>query len=176
MNKEYVRSVTFAGLFIALGILIPMLFHAFGLGRVFLPMHLPVFVAGLAYGPGCGLLTGALTPVLSAVLTGMPPLAPMPVAQMMVFELGVYGLVAGLLSHRLRLGVIISLLGAMLGGRLVYGLLGAFVLPLLGFSGIPVLFPLTAGLLSSIPGVVLQLVVVPVAVRLITRATKTPSY
>jgi len=167
-----VRQVVFAGVFIGMGVLLPMAFHAFGLGRTFLPMHIPVLVAGLLCGPVCGLMTGLVTPLLSSVLTGMPPMAPMPTAQMMVFELGAYGLLAGVLSQTARLEIIPSLIGAMIGGRLVYGALGALVLPLLGFNQIPLLYPVTAGLVTGIPGVLLQLVVVPPAVRLLQNALK----
>ncbi|RKY70366.1 MAG: ECF transporter S component, partial [Candidatus Latescibacterota bacterium] len=51
-----------------------MIFHQFGIaGKVFLPMHFPVIVAGLLFGPFSGLLVGLFSPVLSFLLTGMPP-------------------------------------------------------------------------------------------------------
>jgi len=168
VHAKRIRLVTVCGLFISAGILIPMVFHAFGLGKVFLPMHIPVLIAGILYGPEYGLITGLITPGLSAVLTGMPPLMP-PTAQAMTFELAAYGVLSGLLTHRVGLGVVPSLVGAMIGGRLVYGMLGASLLPLLGFQSVPVLYPLTAGLVSSLPGVALQLVVVPTVVALLRR-------
>ncbi|MDI6893520.1 MAG: ECF transporter S component [Bacillota bacterium] len=97
------RNLTRGALFVALGILLPIAFHAVGLGKVFLPMHIPVLLAGFFCSPSVGLLAGMITPLLSAVLTGMPPLAP-PVAQAMVFELGIYGLLTGFLYGRMRLG------------------------------------------------------------------------
>ena len=55
-----------------------MLFHlAGGMGVVFLPMHLPVLLAGFFLGPRFGLLVGIITPLLSSLLTGMPPLLPL---------------------------------------------------------------------------------------------------
>jgi hypothetical protein len=162
------RNLTWGALFIALGILLPMLFHGAGLGRVFLPMHIPVLLAGFFAGWPTGLLVGMVTPMLSALLTGMPPLMP-PTAQMMVWELGAYGMLAGLAYRRWRLGVYPSLLLAMVGGRLVYGLLGFALLPLLGLTRIPVLFPLTAGLITGLPGLAVQLVVVPAVVYLAAR-------
>jgi len=155
-----IRQLIWGALFLALALLLPMAFHAVGLGRVFLPMHIPVLMAGFLAGPSVGLMVGMTSPILSAVLTGMPPLMP-PTAQVMLFELGVYGFAAGLLHHRLHLGIFPSLVLAMLGGRIVYGLLGWLVLPLLGLPGIPLLYPLTVGLTTSLPGILLQLVVVP---------------
>ena len=73
------RQLTVSGFFIALGLILPMLFHlAGGMGVVFLPMHLPVLLAGFFLGPRFGLLVGIITPLLSSLLTGMPPLLPFP--------------------------------------------------------------------------------------------------
>ncbi|MEW6399617.1 MAG: ECF transporter S component [Bacillota bacterium] len=163
------RNLTRGALFVALGILLPIAFHAVGLGKVFLPMHIPVLLAGFFCSPSVGLLAGMITPLLSAVLTGMPPLVP-PVAQAMVFELGIYGLLTGFLYGRMRLGVYPSLLVAMAAGRLVYGFLGYLVLPLFGFKQIPLLAPLTLAVSQSLPGVVLQLVLIPLVVSLVERS------
>ncbi|HHV78467.1 MAG TPA: ECF transporter S component [Firmicutes bacterium] len=171
MKRISTRTVTQTALFIALGILIPIGFHAAGLGKLFLPMHLPVLLAGLLCGPLTGLFTGALTPLLSAVLTGMPTLTP-PVAQTMMFELGIYGLLSGIMRHSFKLSVVTSLLGAMLLGRLVYGFLGALILPTLGLPRIPILYPLITSLLSSLPGVLLQLILIPLIVSLVQRSSK----
>ncbi len=158
--------ITRGAFFIALGILLPIAFHFLGLGRIFLPMHLPILVAGFLCGPRVGLMTGMVTPLLSALLTGMPPLMP-PMAQLMIFELGAYGLLTGLFFHQLQLGIYPSLLIAMLGGRLVHGLLGYLALPIFGLEGISLLYPLTYGLLTGLPGVVLQLILVPGLIVLI---------
>lgn len=162
------RDLTRGALFVALGILLPIAFHAVGLGKVFLPMHIPVLLAGFFCGPSVGLLVGMITPLLSGLLTGMPPFVP-PVAQAMVFELGVYGLFTGWLYGRWRLGVYPSLLVAMVAGRLVYGFLGYLILPLFGLKRIPLLAPLTLAFGESLPGVVLQLVLVPLVVSLVER-------
>jgi len=155
-------------LFIALGILLPIAFHMIGQGKVFLPMHLPVLLAGFTCGPGVGAVVGAVTPVLSSALTGMPPM--MPMAPMMTLELATYGAVTGLLYRRARLGIYPSLIVAMIAGRLVYGCCGAVLLPVLGLEGISPLYPLTAGVLSSLPGIVIQLAFVPAVVYLVQRS------
>ncbi|HHY95735.1 MAG TPA: ECF transporter S component [Firmicutes bacterium] len=162
------RRLTWGALFVAIGVLLPMMFHVVNLGKMFLPMHIPVLLAGFFCGPLVGMLVGLLTPLASAVLTGMPPLMP-PVAQMMVFELGIYGLLTGFLYQRLRLGVYPALVAAMVAGRLVYGLLGYLILPLFGLQRIPLLYPVSYGLLSSLPGIILQLVLIPGVVFLVER-------
>ena len=163
------RRIALGALFVALGILIPVMFHAVGLGSVFLPMHIPILMCGFFCGPAVGFTVGFVTPLLSAVFTGMPPLMP-PVAQGMMLELATYGLVTALLYQRTKLGVYPVLILAMGAGRLVYGLLGFSLLPLFGLQKIHPLFPLTYGLLRGIPGVVIQLLLIPTVVSLMERS------
>ena len=87
--------ITGTALLLALGVMLPLVFHAFPLGgRIFLPMHIPTFIAGLVLGPLAGLIVGAGSPILSALITGRPTV---PYMIPMLFELATYGLVAGLL-------------------------------------------------------------------------------
>ena len=44
------------------------------------------------------------------------------------------------------------LLSAMAAGRIVYGLLGAFILPMFGFEKIAVIYPITYGVLGEPAG------------------------
>ncbi len=167
-NGHTLRNTVLGGFFVALGVLLPIMFHSVGLGKVFLPMHIPVFFSGFLCGPFLGFVVGCTTPPLSSVLTGMPPFMP-PMAQTMAVELAVYGMTAGYLYRRLRLGTYLSLVCSMVCGRLVYGVLGYYVLPLFGFPKVALWAPLTTSLVQSLPGVVLQLFVVPVALVLAER-------
>jgi len=163
-----IRNLTRGGLFIASAILLPAVFHMAGLGPAFLPMHMPVLLAGFFCGPAVGMLVGIVSPILSALLTGMPPLIP-PVAQMMVFELALYGFLTGILYEKFRLGAYVSLIGAMIGGRVAYGFLGYLVLPLFGFKQTPLWAPLLGAVGQSLPGAVVQIVFVPLVVSLVKR-------
>ncbi|NPV79537.1 MAG: ECF transporter S component [Firmicutes bacterium] len=174
MVRPELRSLIRGGLFIALGIVLPIAFHSIGAGPVFLPMHVPVLLAGFIAGPATGTLVGILTPILSAFLTGMPPLMP-PKAQMMMVELGIYGMLTGLLYRTVKWNLIPSLVVAMLGGRIAYGILGAYLLPLFGFKAVPVFYPITGGIVSSLPGIVIQLIFVPSIVWLLERHAKKES-
>lgn len=90
---------------ITLSVAIPQLFHVIGIvsgtgslpGSAFLPMHLGVFFTALLAGPAVGAVTGAVSPILSFALTGMPSAALLP---FMMIELTVYGLVCGLLKSK----------------------------------------------------------------------------
>jgi hypothetical protein len=54
----------------------------------------------------------------------------------------------------------------MFGGRAIYGLLTFLVLPLLGYDRLPIWAPLAAAFTQSLPGVLLQIGAIPVAVAL----------
>jgi len=150
-----------AGLLVALGILIPFVTgHGFGMaGNILLPMHFTVLLSGFLLGPQGGLLVGVMTPILSSLLTGMPPAFPMLPA--MVGELGTYGLATGALWQRGK-GLYISLLGAMVLGRVVHALLMACFI---AWQGKAIGFSLLFFLVQGIPGTVLQLVLLPVILR-----------
>jgi niacin transporter len=161
------RFISMTGLLLAAAVLFPVVFHQFGIaGRVFLPMHIPVFLAGLVLGPWAGLLVGALSPGLSALLTGLPTAA---YAVPMTPELAGYGVVAGLLYTGKRHSLWLALIGAMVAGRLVWCLMAVVIAPLLGFGGrtLPVVL---AALAVGWPGVVLQLLFIPPVVIKVKRA------
>jgi riboflavin transporter FmnP len=161
------RRMVFSALFVAFGLLLPMVFHAVGLGGpVFLPMHIPVLVGGLVLGPGAGLVIGLITPLLSSMLTGMPPMGS-PILLLMTIELAVYGLTAGALM-KWRGNLLLSLGGAMLSGRIAMGLAVALVRLAIPFPGTPVAY-VTGSVLSSLPGLAIQIVVVPLLAAALLR-------
>lgn len=160
MKTTPARFAAHTALYLALAVLLPIGFHAMGMaGRIFLPMHIPVLLAGFIMGPRCGLLVGLLAPALSHLLTGMPPPYAVP---LMSLELPMYGLVAGLAYQRLRLNIYLALVVAMLVGRLFFGiglvLLGMFIeLPYTA-----AMFFATGGALwTGLPGILVQIVAVP---------------
>jgi len=163
------RWIAQSGLFLALAIVLPVGLHAFGIGgRVFLPMHLPVLLAGFIVGPISGLVVGILAPGLSHLITGMPPTYAVP---LMSLELPLYGLVAGLAYNRLRLNIYIALLAAMIVGRLMFGL-GLLVLGL--FMDLPytatAFFSAAGPLVAGLPGIAIQLALIPLIVAAVRRS------
>jgi len=170
-NIQSTRKLTIGALFIALGVLFPYVMgHAFGVpGTILLPMHLPVLIAGLLLGPKLGLAIGILTPIASSFLTGMPPLFPM--LPQMIVELGVFGFVAGYLRKKTTLHI--SLVSAMIAGRIARGFVLAWILmpTTAGF----VVESLIASTIAGFPGVVMQLVLVPIIVELLEKHLKLDS-
>jgi len=158
MRHLEAKFLTHSAQLLALGVLFPLAFHQFGIaGRIFLPMHIPVLIAGFLVGPASGALVGALSPFLSSLLTGMPPL---PLTILMIPELLTYGLLAGLLYQKLRLNLWLSLLGAMMGGRTVWMLMACLISPVLGIRVRPLPLALAA-LATGWPGMIIQIIFIP---------------
>lgn len=170
MKQFSTRKLVMAALCVALGVILPVAFHGIPrAGSIFLPMHIPVLLCGLACGWPYGLGCGILAPLLSSLITGMPPAAMLPA---MVCELAAYGLISGVLSQVVRTGkrgadLYIQLIGAMLIGRVVYGVMNALVFSAGDYS---MAVFLTAAFVTALPGIVIQLVVLPGLVMILEKA------
>ncbi len=191
-------TLTGTALLLALGVVLPIVFHAFPLGgRIFLPMHLPTFVAGLVLGPVAGLVVGAGSPIVSGLLTGRPTVFYM---VPMVFELATYGLVVGLLRPRFaallgrRAGasghgendhaartiatasplaaVSLALVCSMLAGRVVWVAVVVWLAPIIGLTARTIAMALGA-IGAGWIGMAIQLALIPAIVRAIERTRKT---
>ncbi len=159
------KRLTTAALMLAFGIVLPQLFHLTGIpqaGEVFLPMHIPVLLAGFVIGGDYGFFIGMLTPLISHFITGMPATPRLP---FMIGELAVYGLVSGLLYHNAglknkKLGGLITLVASMLAGRLFYAVMLFVAANLLNIKCGGAIAALTATV-KGIYGIGLQLLVIP---------------
>ncbi|WP_353093471.1 ECF transporter S component [Tissierella praeacuta] len=168
-ERDNTRKLVIAGVLLAIGIIIPLIFHATGIpGNVFLPMHIPVLLGGFLLPSYLALLLGILTPILSSLLTGMPPLFPM--AVIMVFELGIYGLVASILYRKLKLPSVISLVLSMVAGRIMAGLVVFILAAFFAYQMDPITF-IIGGVTTGIPGIVIQLILIPSLVYSIMKYT-----
>lgn len=164
------RKLITAAFCAALCVVLPMTFHAIpNAGSIFLPMHIPVLLCGFLCGWPYGLACGLLGPCLSSLFTGMPPAAILP---SMVCELAAYGLITGLLSRRVRTGkpladIYITLVTAMVGGRIFYGVLNALIFRAGAYS---LELWLGAALTTALPGIAIQLVVIPALLTALERS------
>ena len=152
-----------SALFLALCLVLPIVTGGIpAIGNMLLPMHIPVLLCGLICGWQYGLVVGFVAPLLRSVLFGMPPMYPVAIA--MAFELAAYGLIIGLVYaavHKRGVAALyISLLTAMVGGRLVWGLAEVVLLGMAGNAFTLQAF-LSGALLSAVPGILLQLVLIP---------------
>lgn len=168
--KTSTRKLTLSALFLALGLVLPLITGQIPqIGKMLLPMHIPVLLCGLACGWPYGLVCGVLGPVLSGVLTGMP--APAVLPGMMV-ECGVYGLVSGLMmqlvhTKKLYADLYISQITAMLLGRILSGVCKALLFAPATFT---VAAWATTSFVTGLPGIAIQLVLLPTLVVALTKA------
>ena len=165
-----IQKTTYSGMFLALALVLPFLTGQIPqIGSMLCPMHLPVLLCGFVCGWPWGLAVGFIAPLLRSILFGMPPM--FPTAAAMAAELAAYGAVTGFLynklSHSLPM-LYISLLSAMISGRVLWG---AVRYLLAGFGETAFTFSMFAAgaVFTAIPGIILQLVLIPPTVLLLDR-------
>ena len=170
-NRSSVRQIVLAALFLALAFVLPMITgHVPQVGNMLCPMHFPILLCGFVLGGPWGLAVGFAAPLLRSVLFGMPPM--FPIAISMAFELATYGAVSGWLYRRVKhtMPMIYAvLLAAMAAGRLVWGAV-RFVLAGLTGGSFPFSAFLSGALFTAVPGIVAQLVLIPLILTALRKA------
>lgn len=165
------RNVVLAALFLALAFVLPMITgHVPQIGAMLCPMHFPILLAGFVLGGPWGLAVGFIAPLLRSVLFGMPPLFPTAVS--MAFELATYGFVSGVVYRKVKHTLpmtFVTLLTAMVAGRIVWGVV-RFVLAGLTGSSFPFSAFLAGALLNALPGIIAQLILIPLILTALQKA------
>ena len=166
MKRKNERMILSA-VFLSIGMVLPFFtMQIKEIGDSLLPMHLPVMLCGIICGSGYGAIVGFVLPLLRAVCFNMPPLYPN--AIWMAFELAAYGGVAGFLYNRFEKPSIrylyFCLITAMLSGRIVWGIAKAILLGV-GQRGFTIKAFIIGGFVDSIPGILLQLILIPLIIR-----------
>ena len=177
MPKNPVYRLTLSAMFLALALALPFLTGQIPqLGMALLPMHLPVLLCGFVCGWPYGLVVGLIAPLLRTFLFGMPPL--MPTAIAMAFELAAYGAFAGLLyaiTPQKPAYLYLSLVIAMLLGRLVWGIVSLALYALFLGNAFPAGLFVSGAFVTAWPGIVAQLVLVPPIVMALEHAKLIPA-
>lgn len=159
---------------IALCVVLPQAFHAIpNAGSIYCPMHIPVLLCGLICGWQYGLLCGIAGPLVSALITGMPPAAVLPG---MLVECAAYGALTGLMmqlvhTKKVYPDLYISLLVAMLGGRIISGIAKALIFSAGSYS---MTAWVTGSFVTSLPGIIVHLVLIPSIVYALMKAKLIP--
>ena len=170
------RKLILSGLFLALAMVLPFLTGQIPqIGNMLCPMHLPVLLCGFLCGWPYGLLVGFLSPFLRYILFHMPSLFPTGLA--MAFEMATYGAVAGLLYRALPRRTVflyLSLIVAMLAGRLVWGVV-RYLLTFVSDSSFTLAAFWAGGFATALPAIILQLALIPPIVLLVRKAGYLPS-
>ena len=159
------KKLVTSSLLLALALVLPFLTGQIPeIGNMLLPMHLPVLLAGFVVGGPSAMAIGAVAPLLRSMLWGMPPLFPKAIS--MAFELAAYGAVSGIVysaGKKSRKAVFIALISAMVAGRIVWGIVSLIFYGMMGNSFTVSLFA-TEAFVNAIPGIILQLVLIPLIV------------
>ncbi len=170
-NSLQVRRMTYSALCLALALVLPFLTGQIPqIGSALCPMHIPVLLCGFLCGWPWGLAVGFIAPLLRSVIFGMPVMIPGAVA--MAFELATYGAVAGFLYRKFPKklpGIYVSLLIAMIAGRVVWGIARLILAGIVG-NGFTFTMFISGAITTAIPGIIAQLVLIPAIVYAMGRA------
>ena len=155
------KKLTMTAMMIALGLVLPPVIRMIPNGGVlFSPMHISPLLTGLVIGPVEGIIVGLICPLLNHLLYGMPQGTTL---IGMCFELPVYGLVSGILMNVLKsqkdqVKVYLSLIIAMLCGRIAGGIVQSIVLG----STYTLQVWITSYFVSTFPAIIIHLILLPV--------------
>lgn len=156
------KTLVLAALFLALALVLPFLTGQIPeIGSMLCPMHIPALLCGFFCGWPWGLAVGLIAPVLRSLMFGMPPM--FPVAVCMSAELAAYGAVSGLLYRSNRASIYVSLLTAMVAGRLVWGI-ARFLCAGLNPSAFGFAAFWAGAVTTALPGIAVQIVLIPILV------------
>ena len=163
MIMKPIHKSVLSAMFLAVGIVLPFLTGQIPqIGNLLLPMHFVVFLCTYICGWQYGTSIGFILPLLRSFMFGAPVMYPTAVA--MSFELCVYGLVAGVIYQKAKrrniLVIYLSMITAMVCGRVVWGLIQ---LLLLGIKSQVFTFEMfvLAAFINALPGILLQLILIP---------------
>ena len=176
MKSNNVKQLALSAMFVAIGLVLPFFTGQIPqIGKMMLPMHIPVLLCGLICGWKYGAVVGFTTPLLRSIVFGVPILYP--TAVVMAVELMTYGLVIGFLYGRSHWKCIIALyrclIIAMISGRIVKALTEIVLLGV-GENGFSYQAFIAGAFLNAIPGIVVQLVLIPTVMVLLNRTGLVP--
>ena len=162
MKNLKIKRLVLSAMLLAVGVVLPMLTSQIKeIGDTLLPIHIPVLLCGFICSWKYGGAVGLILPFIRSLIFSMPPLYPN--AVWMALELMTYGIVAGLVYSQTRKKYM-SLIVAMLSGRIVWGIAKAVLLGVAGKSFTISAF-ITGGFVDAIPGIVIQLVLIPLIIK-----------
>ena len=169
--KKTTKNLTLSGVCLALCLVLPFLTGQIPeIGSALCPMHIPVLLCRFLCGWQYGLLVGFVAPLLRFFLFQMPPIFPTGTA--MAFELAVYGVMTDILYRKLprkNINIYIALVGAMLAGRIVWGVVQ---LLLSGITKSPFTWQmfLAGGFVTAMPGILCHILLIPPIVMALKKA------
>ncbi|MBQ7915588.1 MAG: ECF transporter S component [Firmicutes bacterium] len=176
MTHKRLVNLLLSAMFLALCLVLPFLTGQIPeIGAALSPMHIPVLICGFVCGWPYAALVGFIAPLLRTLLFGMPPFPT--VAVPMAFELMAYGFFSGLIYQLLKkttVNIYVSLIGAMLLGRVVWGV-AKYIFALLTDSAFTLQMYLAGGFIEAVPALILHIALIPVIVIALKKAKLIPN-
>ncbi len=162
-----ILKMVLSALFLTLAYVLPFLTGQLReIGNMLCPMHIPVLLCGFICGWQWGISIGFIAPLFRSLTLGMPVLYPYAIC--MAIELAAYGALSGVMYKYLpkkKVYIYLSLALSMLLGRLAWGAAMTVTLGLIGNKFTLFAF-WTGAFAKALPGIVLQIVFVPLIVML----------
>lgn len=166
------KRLTYSAVSLAAAMLLPFLTGGdMKLGNMLCLMHIPILLCGFICGPVWGCVVGFCAPLLRSLAFGKPQL--MPIAASMAAELFGYALIAGALYRifpKKMPYIYLSLVLAMIGGRLLWAAAQCFLLA----GGFTFKLFWLNGFANALPGIALQLALIPQTVFALQKAHLIP--
>ena len=176
MINPKIKNLVLTAMFLAIGLVLPFLTGQIPeIGSMLLPMHIPVFLCCYICSWKHGMALGFILPLMRSMIFHMPPMYPTAIA--MAFELAAYGLVAGYIFYKSKYkctkALYKSMIISMLVGRVVWGVAQVI---LLGITGSAFTFSafIAGAFAKAIPGIIIQLVLIPAVMVALGRAKLVP--
>ena len=172
MENTRLKKLIFSAIFLALGFILPIFFGQLPtIGQMLVPMHIPVILCGMVCDWKHGTIIGFILPLLRSLIFSVPVLYPTAIS--VAFEMATYGLIVGILYGYSKKKSIFTIYFAMI----VTMILGRIIrcisqILLLNIQGNPFVWKsfFTGVILNSIPGVILQLIIIPIVIIALKRA------
>ncbi|MDL2248796.1 ECF transporter S component [Tyzzerella sp. OttesenSCG-928-J15] len=170
MKNRSTKNLVLAGICLAFCVVLPFFTGQIpAIGKVISPMHIPALLCGFLCGWPYALVVGFIAPLLRYLMFGMPP---MPSALIMAVELAAYGFFSSVIYNKLpknTVNIYISLIAAMLGGRVVWGV-ASFAVYTINGSGFTFAAFLAGAFTKAIPAIIIHILLIPVIVMGLKRA------
>lgn len=169
-QNKTIANLTLAGMCLAISIVMPMVVHFTGPqgGKMFLPLFWGVAIAALLLPMRYAIMVGVLAPVLSHLISAMPPI---PMLYFMLGELFVYACMISVLKNKLPASV--AILAGLLVSRISYiaivSLSGIFLSLPPAFASLTVIL---GGVLISLPGIIAQAIIIPTILNIYRRYSR----
>ncbi len=176
MKNTQIKNMVLTAMFLAIGLVLPFFTGQIKqIGNMLLPMHIPVYLCAFICSWKYGMVLGLVMPIMRSAIFHMPVMYPNAVA--MAIELATYALVAGYLygksKYKCTKAIYKSMIPAMIIGRVVWGITEVILLGINGKAFTMSAF-ITSSFLNSIPGIILQLVLIPIIMVALGRAKFVP--